>query len=606
MSDRLESLRERLALTELDLHFARFLAALDGRGDEDVALAACLVSQATGSGHVCLDLREWTGEVAPSLGVGIPALARWIAALRASRVVGRPGETRPLVLDEGDRLYLHRYWDYERTLALELARRAEPAEGVDEDRLRDDLDRLFPRREPGTDWQKVAAAVAVLRRLCVISGGPGTGKTTTVVRILALLLAQRAGAARAPALALAAPTGKAAARMQDAVRAAKQSLELAPGIAQAIPEEAATLHRLLGARPGSSYFRHHRDNPLPFDVVVVDEASMVDQALMTKLVSALPPSARLILLGDKDQLASVESGAVLADLCGGAVGCSPPFAARIERVTGEAIATAPTGPALRDSIVHLRRSYRFGRESGIGRLAELVRTGEGDAALALLESGECPDLAWRPIESPEALARAAGTELAVRFSGYLAEVQAQHPLEDALAAFNAFRVLCAHRTGPSGAVTLNRLIEHGLRARRLADTRRPWYPGRPVMVGRNDYNLRLYNGDVGIAVRDAQGESVVFAQPDHGVRRLAPSRLPEHETVYAMTVHKAQGSEFDAVLLVLPGEVSRAVSRELIYTAITRARSRIEIWGAPAVFRAGVGRRVQRSSGLRDRLWKDG
>lgn len=603
MSDRLEPLRECLALSELDLHFARFLAELDGRGDEDVALAACLVSHATATGHVCLDLREWTAEVAPALGVEAPTLARWVEALRASRVVGRPGETRPLVLDEGHRLYLYRYWDYERRLSLELADRAQPAEGVDESLLRDGLDRLFPRREPGTDWQEVAAAVAVLRRLCVISGGPGTGKTTTVVRILALLLAQAQGAARAPAIALAAPTGKAAARMQEAVRAAKQSLELAPGIGQAIPEEAATLHRLLGARPGSSYFRHDRDNPLPFDVVVVDEASMVDQALMTKLVSALAPAARLILLGDKDQLASVEAGAVLADICGSEVACSPVFAAQLERVTGESIPAAPAGPALRDSIVHLRRSYRFGRDTGIGRLAELVRAGEGEAALALLQSGECADLAWRTLESPESLARAAGAELAVRFSAYLTEVQSRQPLEDALAAFNAFRVLCAHRTGPSGAQTLNRLIERGLRTRRLADTRRDWYPGRPIMVARNDYNLRLYNGDVGIVVRDAEGDSVAFAQPDHGVRRLAPSRLPEHETVYAMTVHKAQGSEFDTVLLVLPGEVSRALSRELIYTAITRARSRIEIWGTPAVFLAGVTRRLQRSSGLRDRLW---
>lgn len=518
------------------------------------------------------------------------------AVLTASRTVSAEGLT-PLILS-GRRLYLHRSYTYEVRLAENL--RALAAESLTVDGLDELLDHCFPVTTAPPDWQREAARLALSNRLSIIAGGPGTGKTTTVVKIVGLLLSHYGIGLK---IALTAPTGKAAVRLQEALQEHLPVLPLSPELKAAFPNNARTLHRLLGVRRFSGNFIHTKDNPLPWEVVLVDEASMVDLALMCKLVAALRPGSRLILLGDKDQLASVEAGAVLADICGSEVACSPVFAAQLERVTGESIPAAPAGPALRDSIVHLRRSYRFGRDTGIGRLAELVRAGEGEAALALLQSGECADLAWRTLESPESLARAAGAELAVRFSAYLTEVQSRQPLEDALAAFNAFRVLCAHRTGPSGAQTLNRLIERGLRTRRLADTRRDWYPGRPIMVARNDYNLRLYNGDVGIVVRDAEGDSVAFAQPDHGVRRLAPSRLPEHETVYAMTVHKAQGSEFDAVLLVLPGEVSRALSRELIYTAITRARSRIEIWGTPAVFLAGVTRRLQRSSGLRDRLW---
>src|SRR5579875_1046358 len=526
---------------------------------------------------------------------------------RAARRQRRPGASpRGLSREPGDRggLCLHRYWAYEHELAQDLAARAAAAEPVDEERLRADLARLFgPAGGDAVDWQRIATALAVLRRLCVISGGPGTGKTSIVVRILALLAAQAGGRLRA---GLAAPTGKAAARLAEAVRTAKRRLALDAVVAAAIPEEAATIHRLLGPRSGSVSFRHDRANPLPLDVLVVDEASMVDLALMAKLVAALPPEARLVVLGDRDQLASVEAGAVLGDLCGPAPGFSAAVAHRLTAVTGVPVpAAAGRRSALGDSIVLLDRSWRFGAESGIGRLAAAINRGDAAGALALLADGRCPDVGWRPISADGDFRPALEERALAGFEPYIARIGAGADPAAALAAFAAFRVLCAHRGGPAGAETLNRRLEARLRARWSGSGRSPWYPGRPVLVTENDYELRLFNGDVGIALPDpAAGGAlrVAFEAADGAFRRVPPARLPAHEPAWAMTVHKSQGSEFDAVLLVLPAEPSRVMTRELLYTAVTRARRRVEVWGEAEQLRAAVERPLVRSSGLRDAL----
>src|SRR5512136_2643873 len=363
----------------LDAHLARLLTRLAEHEDPLLTLAARLVCGATSQGHICVSLADTGGEPLAALGEAEPGLAPplsvWCEALRRQTVVGRPGDYAPLILDEAGRLYLYRYWAYERELALDLQARVadDPADG-DPRRLRDGLDRLFPPAADEVDRQRVAAAVAALKRFSVISGGPGTGKTTTVVRILALLLEQTAAPLR---IALAAPTGKAAARMQEAIRASRETLPVDTRVRDAIPVEATTIHRLLGFRPGSVAFRHDRDNPLPMDVLVVDEASMVDLALMAKLVRAVPRPARLILLGDKSQLASVEAGAVLGDICGDSPGFSPDFRRRLIEVTGRDPAdagnaasldgsAAEAGPPIRDAIVQLTKSYRFGQDSGIG------------------------------------------------------------------------------------------------------------------------------------------------------------------------------------------------------------------------------------------------
>ena len=586
--------------SEIDRHFGRFIARLAGQGDAVLLAAATLASRATGNGDVCVQLADYAGKPVADIGCAAPPVEEWIAKLRASSVVGAPGDFRPLVLDHAGRLYLYRYWQYETQLAEDLLARASDAGEVDLASLKTGLERLFP--DPRDLEQKRAAAMAVLRRFCVISGGPGTGKTFTVVKILALLAEQ---ARRKLAVALAAPTGKAAARVQEAVRHALERFAPDDPVRACVPPEAHTLHRLLGARPDSVYYRHDRTNPLALDVLVVDEASMADLALMAKLVAALPPHARLILLGDKDQLASVEAGAVLGDICAES-GVSPAFAARLASLAGESTAEAKRGATPRsplgDSIALLNRSYRFGAHTGIGQLAAVVNRGDGAGAVKLLENGSHADLVWRPIEA-RALEAALAAGVVDRLTRYFESVRNGSP-QAAFERFNAFRVLCAHRGGAMGVVAVNRIIEAALEEKGLIDVRREWYAGRPVMVTRNDYNVQLFNGDVGITLPDGDGQLKVCFPGENGVtRKIAPVRLPEHETVYAMTIHKAQGSEFGHVVMILPDEVSRVMSRELIYTGITRARESVEIWGGEKTLVHAVERRVTRASALRERLW---
>ncbi len=591
---------------DLDRHFGRLIARLSGSEDPALVAAATLASRATASGDVCVDLAEFAGRPVPGASVALPPFGEWTAALRNYLAVGRPGEFCPLVLDESGRLYLYRYWDYEKRLAENLLARASgTADGVDIAMLRAGLARYFP--DPQDIEQKRAAAIAVLRRFCVISGGPGTGKTFTVVKILALLAQQARG--RSLAVGLAAPTGKAAARVQEAIEMAVDRLGLDAAARACLPDEAYTVHRLLGARPDSVYYRHDRDHPLALDVLVVDEASMADLALMAKLAEALPARARLILLGDKDQLASVEAGAVLGDICAGS-GRSAEFAARLAEVMEAPVQENPSAAGSRsplaDSIALLNRSYRFGAESGIGKLARLVNRGDGEGALQLLEGGGHDDIAWHTIaaRAPKATLESGVLE---RLARYLDSVRGGAASQEIFGRFNAFRVLCAHRSGPMGAATVNRIIEEGLEEKNLIDTRETWYAGRPIMVSRNDYVLQLFNGDVGIALPDPEAADrlkVFFPGSDGTMRKFAPARLPEHETVYAMTIHKAQGSEFAQVLMILPPDLSRIMSRELVYTGITRARDRVEIRGSKDTFVQAVERRLVRASALQERLWQ--
>ncbi|HRI18483.1 MAG TPA: exodeoxyribonuclease V subunit alpha, partial [Burkholderiaceae bacterium] len=526
--------------------------------------------------------------------LGDPADLR--AALLASRVVGRGGasETFPLVLDDAGRLYLQRYYDYECRLARRLLRTRPPATHPSDDdpaALRPALDAHFGADGGGDepDWQKLAAALALRGRLTVISGGPGTGKTTTVVALLACLLEGDPGCR----IALAAPTGKAAARMTEAI--AQRAARLPEAIRRAMPRDAATVHRLLEAGPRG--FGRHAGNLLAIDVLVVDEASMLDLALATRLLEAVPDAARIVLLGDKDQLAAVETGSVFGELSADTT-LSAACRARLGALTGIApariVPPAPAQPSvLHDCAIWLRRSYRFGTDSAIARLAAAIREGAGDRAVA--GAGLMFDNASAALDF--ALQGHAAFLDSVREG---ASAQAVH------AAFARFRVLAALREGPRGAVALNAEIERRFRAALgpLDHTpRSPWYPGRPVLVRRNDAVARLFNGDIGIALPDDAGAiEVVFAGSDGGLRRIAPVRLPEHETAFAMTVHKAQGSEFDGVLVVLPERENRVLSRELLYTAVTRARSDVRLWATEAVLVGAIGATTPRHSGLLARL----
>ncbi len=586
---------------ELELAFVRFLARLAPEAGENVLLAAALAVRATRQGNVCVALDDMAGRplLDDNEGAGgvLPELAPWLAELMASPVVGGPGDFRPLVLD-ATRLYLTRYWRYEQELAAQLLARGAGGRTVDRERLVGALAALFPAPAPGLDCQRLAATVAALRNLCLISGGPGTGKTFTVVKLLALL--QELAAPAVLRIGLVAPTGKAAGRLQESIRGAKGRLELPPELLARIPEATATIHRLLGARPGSPSFRHHRANPLPLDVLVVDEASMVDLALIAKVVDALPESARLILLGDRDQLASVEAGSVLGDICSGKEGngFSQEFAGELTRAGFAELPHAPGG-VLADSIVLLEKSYRFDAAGAIGRLARAVNAGDAEEVVAVLRDGATGEPALHHWQEEASLARLREAVLA-GFADYLASPS---PCE-ALEAFNRFRVLCAHRRGRFGVAGMNDWVEGVLAEAGLIRCDGYWYRGRPVMITRNHPALHLYNGDIGITLADEAGRlRVFFAAADNSIRSLAPARIPEHETAFAVTVHKSQGSEFDGVALLLPEKISPVLSRELVYTAITRAKARFGLWGDEAILREAVRRRVRRTSGLRELLW---
>lgn len=603
----LEILHKRTLLSPLDLHFAGFMERLSGAPRPELALAAALVSRVTREGHVCFDLsRQGLGpDDGGAQDIVLPERGWWADRLRQSGVVGDPGEVKPLVLDRKGRLYLYRYWEYQDELARAVKERLgeNPAE-AERQVLRRGVAEVFPESGcDGVDWQKVAAVAAARRRFCVVSGGPGTGKTTTVARILALLARQHSGARIRTALV--SPTGKGAARLQEAMKKAKESLPFGEDVKALLPDEASTIHRLLGAVRGSPYFRFDKHRRLPVDALVVDEASMVDLALMSKLAQALPPASRFILLGDKDQLSSVEAGAVLGDICDSARvhPFSDAFCREIREICGYRLEGGGAAPVLSDSIVRLSRSYRFDERSGIASLSRAVNEGDADGALQTLQHEGHVDLSWSPLPSRDSLSSVL-KDRAAAFHGLFLGSDPR----DLLRVLDRFRILCALREGPFGARAVNRLIERIFREQRFIRGEGPWYRGRPVLVTRNDYSLHLYNGDVGIALPDpgAGGALRVFFQaPDGALRAVHPVRLPEHETVYALTVHKSQGSEFDRVLFVLPDRDAPVLTRELIYTAITRARERVEVWGGNEVFRAAVSRSTFRLSGLRDALWED-
>ncbi len=562
-------------VTAADVHVATRMAQLAGESDDTVRLAVAMAVRGVRSGSVCVDLDQArsTLQLADSES-GWPEVPAWRDAVLASPLVG---EGRPLRW-EFDLLYLDRYRTQEQQVRDDLlARAAQPPPAVDGAALTAGLDRLFAGGDPR---QRRAAELAATGWTTVIGGGPGTGKTTTVARILALLMGLPGGP---PRVAMAAPTGKAAARLQAAVQA--QALELDPSDRHDLPSlTASTLHRLLGWLPRRRQrFRHDRDNRLPFDVVVVDETSMVSLTMMARLLEAVRPDARLILVGDPDQLASVEAGAVLADLVAG--------------LTAGSGVSSGSG----SGVVLLDRTWRFGGD--IADLAAAVRLGDADAALAVLArpgsevtlvTPEDPTGAGDLVADlvrPDVLAAAA----AVRAAADAGDAgQALDRIDD-------HRLLCGHRSGPRGVQDWTRRIENWLVADGLLPPHRLWYPGRPVLVTANDYSLRLFNGDVGVAVLIDGQLRVAFSQHG-GILDYAPGRLADVQTVHAMTVHRSQGSQFDRVTVVLPEQDSPLSTRELLYTALTRAQTRVRLIGTEAELRAAIGRPAARASGLRLRM----
>jgi exodeoxyribonuclease V alpha subunit len=611
-------------LGSADAHVAKALCRLTSVDDALVLLAIALTVRAVRLGSVCLDLREVAMSVTPDVdalaadetGAVGPAIALppwpdpvdWLAAVGRSPAVavgvdGPPD--RPLRL-VNDLLYLDRYWRQEQLVRAELLRRSErPPPVVDEQRLRAALSRLFPG--PAPDQQRLAAAAAATGLLTVVAGGPGTGKTRTVARLVAFL---RELSDVPPRIALAAPTGKAAARLTESFTAAAAEMRESH-LADLPVLQATTVHRLLGWRPGSSSrFAHDRDNRLPFDAVIVDETSMVSLTLMSRLLEAVRPDARLVLVGDPDQLASVEAGAVLGDLA--ARNPRPAGAGADQRIpllhavlandmapgAGDA-ADAEVDTDLRRDVVRLRVQHRF--DSVIAEFAEAVRGERADDVIRLLRAGA-------PFEFVEVDAQvSAGAPVlhAMRRDvvdagrAVFAAAEAGDPGQ-ALAALDRHRVLCAHRRGPAGVSRWGREVERWLaEAIHGYSPDGEWYVGRPLLVRTNDYDLKLFNGDTGVVVRQATGEVVTaFAAADRPLE-FAPSRLSDVETVHAMTVHRAQGSQYAAVTVVLPDVGSPLLTRELFYTAVTRAEGFVRVVATEAAVRAAIATPVQRASGLR-------
>ncbi len=590
-----------------DVHVARRLERLGGETDEKVLLALALVVRAVRQGSVCLDLARAAETTAVD---GVPAedvaalpwpdVESWLAAVGASRSVGLGADgpaDRPLRFVDG-LLYLDRYWRQEQVIASYVdgaMLRSDTA--PDPDVLAGALARLFPGDEP--DRQRLAAVVAAHRRFSILAGGPGTGKTTTVAKLLALLQDQADGRLR---IALAAPTGRAAARLQEAAADAAGRLE---------PEDrerlgavkASTLHRLLGWKPGArTRFRHDRDNRLPYDVVVVDEASMVSLTMMSRLVEALRPECRLVLVGDPDQLASVEVGAVLGDLAERAAPVGVVPAAEVETLVASDLADLDAEErerALTNGVVRLSHVYRFSTE--IQELADAIRGGDSESVVEVLAKGHAC-LEFVDVDPAGAATSLATLRGDVVTSGVeLVDAARGGFAERALISLDRHRLLCAHREGPHGVARWGSLVEEWLGEAIEGYARDGlWYVGRPLLVTSNDYQLRLFNGDTGVVV-DVDGHPRAAFRRDGDVVTLPTSRLSDVQTVHALSVHRSQGSQFDKVTVILPPAESPLMTRELLYTAVTRAKEHVRIVGTAEALAAAVERPIVRASGLRSR-----
>jgi exodeoxyribonuclease V alpha subunit len=588
MLEKIEQLWKKDIFSTFDVEFTRFIEKLSPQADDELLLGAILVSHLTAQGNICVNLSTYANRTFPLFPDDNipeneadflrcpPSVSKWINHLKNSGIVGSAQEYKPLILND-DKLYLYRYWKYEQEFSASIKHRLKnPCVDIDRSILARSLFRLFPQKQTDTDIdaQRLAAERAVLNNFSIISGGPGTGKTFTIIKILALLLEQN----KQLHIALTAPTGKAAARLQESIIAAKQHLDCAPEIKEAIPQETYTVHRLLGTIPHSPYFRKNADNPLPYDVVVVDEASMVDLALMAKLASAIPPHARWILVGDKNQLASVEAGTVFGDIC-------------------------DIGQNEKSYITVLTRNYRFNENSGIGKLARAITHAESDNALNILKSSHYSDIHWRDLKPYQHFLNDLKNKILHSFSEYLQAIRPYTANPDTvLQAFDKFRILCALRHGFYGVEMVNRSIEKLLIREGFLKTGYLGYHGQPIMITHNDYTLKLFNGDVGVILRNPEKRDELlafFRETDGNIREFLPSRLPQHETVFAMTVHKSQGSEFESILMILPPQFSMVLSRELLYTGITRAKHRLDIWGNEEVFKHAIQQKIQRTSGLK-------
>ena len=592
----------------IDFHFLRLLKNLDPAVCDDILLAALLASFNSSKGDVCIDLLALSSQQLfpnnlDSINITTPQIEQWLSVLKKSPLISTNDSVAPLVLVNEQYLFMQRYWDYEVSLAENINQFSKHNSDVDIDLLKNGVQKYFSNNPTNSDsdpdWQMVAAISAVLNKFSVITGGPGTGKTTTITKVLALIAQQ--GEGRYKNIVLAAPTGKAANRLSESIQDAKKNLGLSNDIADQIPDQVTTLHRLLGASSARASFLYNENNKLSLDVLVVDEASMVDLAMMSKLMRALPEHAQIILLGDMNQLASVESGSVLADIC--AVGIesgyssqrsellSNQFGVQLEKFGSKAV--HPLG----DCIVELKKSYRFDDKSGIGSLARATNSSSCDDFYGAFNSAQFTDIEFHSVDTLSINKYIENLDIEP-YKNYLES----DCIELALERLPSFQILSPMRDGVFGVRNINYLVQSKLQRSGLIHIRGKHFHGQPIMVTENNYKAGLYNGDIGIIWSD-NGELKGFFPTANGTKRFLLAKLPAYETVFAMTIHKSQGSEFENVLIITPDKYSEYLSKELLYTAITRAKKNVKIWGVKEVINNTIRATVSRNSLLKDQLF---
>lgn len=597
-------LPETEQFSNFDLRFAEFICKLSDTDNLQLFLAAALTTRALRDGHVCCDLegiacRQFQTTNGPFT---LPQLEDLIAQLKSCQAIGTPGLSRPLII-ENTRLYLYRYWQYEQNLAQSILLSTGKKNVINIPECASFLRTLSEQPDNSEiDWQKTAAAISLLNQLTIICGGPGTGKTTTVAKILGILNMSLKKNLR---IALAAPTGKAAARLSDSIQSIIPRLKLPDILKSKIPYNTQTIHRLLGTIPYSADFRYNSTSPLPYDIILVDEASMIDLALMSKLVSAVPPKSRLILLGDRDQLSSVEAGSVLGDICD--TGNTHQFTSKQSDILKKLIPEYNESgneqeSLISDCIVSLKKSYRFNENSGIGTLSRAVNLGDINSVINILESGHYSDCTRRPLPAEHNLAGALRNKV-LNFFSFLSLAK---DTGSALDQLDSFKILCAARHGSYGVSSINKIVISILANSGLIPRDTTFYHGLPFLINENDYASNLYNGDSGIFFSEQNSHKnlqAVFRGPQSTLRVFQPRQLLSWEVAYSMTVHKSQGSEFDHIILILPPVPIPVLTRELIYTALTRARKSAEIWCTDMILEKAITARIVRQSGLKNKLW---
>jgi exodeoxyribonuclease V alpha subunit len=613
----------------LDLAFGEFIASQETHNACNIGVLGAYLSLRLGEQHSCLPIAQLGQPFLPHF--RFPAVselrqqlsqARCVAVINGDDGLDDVASARPLVVDN-NQLYLQRYWQYEVQLAAKINQLTAQHHELDRVAGRQLLGQLFVDHVEndvagqGADWQKMAVCLAASQKVSMITGGPGTGKTTTVIRLMALLQGLARASNKRISIKLAAPTGKAAARLSQSIASAKSDLPIELQVD--LPSQCSTIHRLLGSVPNSPFFKFNQQQPLHLDVLIVDEASMVDLPLMAKLFAALPPRAKIVLLGDKDQLASVEAGSVLSDMCAAAmqgkvtVNNQPPCYSdtllnTLSELCQETLLAPDNQLRISDSLALLHKSYRFSENSGIGRLARAINARQLDQVQALYADKQVADVLWYKTADPKLLVG----KLLAGYQDYFSALTQAKTESQRLAVYAKLQrqqVLCAQKSAPWGVHHINALVEAELQKQGLIDTTRDFYPGRPVMLNQNDHSLGLYNGDIGIVLQDPDQSllyKVWFVTAQGTLRGVLPSRLPPHETVYAMTIHKSQGSEFDHVYLCLPRVETRSqgrlLSRELLYTGLTRSKKTFSLFSDEQALAICLQRQCKRGSGLSDRL----